>query len=205
LKCQFWTNKAATREFKNYSPSSFKELNLESVGDLTGKTADNVKKKIAGEQIQEKNLKINLDKYRTILSLKLQEKGKDKVLEAIKKLEQRAEVVSASPNYIVSATASPNDAFVSSQWALNKIQLPAAWDISAGQNNVKVGVLDTGIWAGHPDLTNRIYRENPHTISNTIHRDFVASLGGVPVLDPVDVKGHGTHVAGIIGAETNNS
>lgn len=73
--------------------------------------------------------------------------------------------------------------------------MPNAWDITTGAAQVVVGVIDTGISGTHEDLANRI--------NSNLCRDF-SSGTEVAVGTPVDPKGHGTHVAGIIGAEGDN-
>lgn len=94
------------------------------------------------------------------------------------------------PNVIVSATIVPNDPMYGSQWALAKIQAPQAWDISTGSSSVRVGVIDTGIDYNHQDIAPN-YASCGH--------DYVNNDA-----DPMDDYGHGTHVAGIIAARTNN-
>ena len=69
------------------------------------------------------------------------------------------------------------------------IDAPGAWEISRGNNNVTVAVIDSGIDYTHPDLA-------AHFAGGD---DFVFSDG-----DPMDDHGHGTHVAGIIAASMNN-
>jgi subtilisin family serine protease len=82
----------------------------------------------------------------------------------------------------------PNDTDWSAQWGLRLAGLQSAWDFTRG-SNVVVAVLDTGVDARHPDLQGAI-------------------LPGFNVVDPaagpVDDNGHGTAVAGIIAARTNN-
>ena len=89
------------------------------------------------------------------------------------------------------------------QWALEKIEAFDAWDISTGSSEVLVGVVDSGIDSSHEALASQIYTtSNP---SDTLHREFSGFLGeGIPVENPIDDCGHGTHVAGIIAAESNN-
>ncbi|MEO6867373.1 MAG: S8 family serine peptidase, partial [Gaiellales bacterium] len=75
----------------------------------------------------------------------------------------------------------PNDTFYSSQWALQKIGAERAWELSRG-NGVTIAVVDSGFDYIHPDLAGRV----------DLGRDFVDKDD-----DPMDVQGHGTHVAGI--------
>ncbi len=132
-----------------------------------------------------------------ILSLTLHNPGKRNVLNAIKLLEKRKDVISAEPDYILSPCVMPNDAIFKSkgQWGLtgaNGINAQNAWNITTGSEKVLVGVIDSGIDAGHEDLTNRV--------NEFYSRDFSGSSGGAFS----DTFAHGTHVAGIIGAEGNN-
>lgn len=77
-------------------------------------------------------------------------------------------------------------------WSAEKIELPQAWDISTGSPTIRVGIIDGGADASHPDLENRVNRE--------LSKSFVSGLS--PLEDP---SGHGTHIAGIIAAQGNNS
>jgi hypothetical protein len=86
-------------------------------------------------------------------------------------------------------TETPDDSRYPRQWYLEAIGAPAAWDISTGDEEVIVAVLDTGVETGHPDLlANRLDGWNTHN-NNT---------------DADDNHGHGTRVAGIIAAAGNN-
>ena len=86
----------------------------------------------------------------------------------------------------------PNDPRYDEQWAHEKIESPRAWDVTKGSSSVVVAIVDTGLDLGHPDLKDRL------TPSNTWY-DF-----GEDDDDPSDTYGHGTHVAGIVGATGNN-
>lgn len=81
------------------------------------------------------------------------------------------------------------------------INAPEAWKIEEGSHNVIVAVIDTGIDASHPDLAQNIWTDNSQNSNQKIHGwDFVNNTP-----NPVDTHnpGHGTHVAGIIGATIN--
>ncbi len=97
------------------------------------------------------------------------------------------------PNFTASVLAAPpvapNDPSLPEQWGLNIIQAPKAWEVTTGEPEVVVAILDTGIELTHPDLKNKVVPGY----------DFVNGDA-----DPSDDHGHGTHVAGIVAAEGNN-
>ena len=199
-------NKETSMSFKTYTPKDFAETGCKNVAELSKEYSAYAKKQFDSKTIQMQNvsrmdvtlsngMKSEADEYRTILYLELAESGKENVLAAIKKLEERDDILSAEPDYICSVFATPNDPLLGNQWAINNIGLPSAWDITKGSSTVTVGVLDTGIEGTHPDLTNRI--------NKSLCRDFTSGAM-VVVTNPTDLHGHGTHVAGIIGAQGNN-
>jgi serine protease len=103
---------------------------------------------------------------------------------------------------------SPNDKNYSVQWHYPALNMPAAWDVTTGNANVTVAVIDTGI-VNHPDLSARIVG-GYDMISDTAN----AGDGNGRDSDPTDKGGdepnggsswHGTHVSGTIGAATNNT
>lgn len=94
----------------------------------------------------------------------------------------------------------PNDpSYVNNtQWGMKRIQMPGAWDITTGKPTVVIGHIDTGVDTGHPDLGANLLPG----------RDLAGNLRFVDGDDvdgnPMDLYGHGTHVAGIIAAVGNN-
>lgn len=105
-----------------------------------------------------------------------------------KALSKNPNIEWAEPDYLVEEYFIPNDPNFTKQWALPKIKAPEAWDITKGNNNIKIAILDTGIDLTHPDLANKIINSINFTDSTTTS----------------DMRGHGTHVAGISAAITNN-
>jgi type VII secretion-associated serine protease mycosin len=99
----------------------------------------------------------------------------------------------AEVNYIRRASFTPNDTFYGSQWNLTKIQTPSAWDITTGDSQIVVAVIDTGLDLSHPDRPQNI----------TPGPDYIADHLGNTLVS-ADPHGHGTHVAGILAARTNN-
>jgi len=123
-------------------------------------------------------------------------------------LSRNPDVQSASPNYIVRITVTPNDTLFRYQYALNNtgqdfgapgsptgkakadIRATAGWEETTGDAATIIAVIDTGVDFGHPDLKNKIVSGG---------RDFVNDDW-----DATDDNGHGTFVAGIAAADTNN-
>jgi subtilisin family serine protease len=156
--------------------------------------------------------------------------GRD-VPAAAQAYERNPNVAYAEPNYIgepVSTT--PNDASFSLLWGLHNtgqtvngvsgtpdadIDAPEAWDVTQGSPAVTVGIADTGIAYDHPDLaaniwknpgesgggkeTNGIDDDGNGRVDDFRGYDFVANDN-----DPMDDHGHGSHVAGTIGAVGDN-
>lgn len=104
------------------------------------------------------------------------------------------DVAFVEPHYIYvtneSSAPVPNDElYAPYQWNLPIIDTPAGWTLSKGAENVVVAVVDTGVALNHPDLKGHL-------------------IDGYNVVDPAaspeDDVGHGTHVAGVISALTDN-
>jgi subtilase family protein/fervidolysin-like protein/HYDIN/CFA65/VesB family protein len=145
------------------------------------------------------------------------------VEQAIATYRQDPDVLYAEPNYIVRTTNTPNDPRFSELWGLNNvgqsggtpdadIDAPAAWDLTTGDKNVVVAVLDTGIDYNHQDLSANMFRNTLDCNANGIDDDgngFVDDCFGIDVANndsnPMDDNNHGSHVAGTIGAVGNNN
>jgi hypothetical protein len=93
-------------------------------------------------------------------------------------------------NLKLSPSAIPNDEYYGFQWHLKKVGAPDAWDISSGDPSVVVAVLDSGVDLEHPDLAGKVLPGYNFYDNNC---------------DVRDVSGHGTAVAGVAAAATNNS
>lgn len=124
-------------------------------------------------------------------------------------LAERPDVRYAHPNYLVRALRTPNDPLYPDQWHYDALDLPGAWDVTTGDADTVVAVVDSGMavrrgdpGASHADLYGRVIGGY----------DFVSDAatagdGDGRDADPYDPSAfsHGTHVAGTIGASTNNA
>ncbi len=208
-------NHEASLKFKSYSTKDFPEVACKSVRNLSTAAAEKVQAKLRGERLAEPdinaafmNRNINTETFKTILCLELETPGKENVLKAVKALEQREDIYYVGPDYFISfdvpeesveldasrGPVTPEDDIPSDiGWHTNAIELSDAWEITTGNSNVKIGVLDSGIDASHPELQGKV--------------DTVLSENFAPdnVEATTDRDGHGTHVAGIIAGNGNNS
>ena len=153
------------------------------------------------------------------------------VWDKIKELSKKSNVEYAEPNYYrKSFSVIPNDTYFSLIWGLNNtgqavnnttgtadadIDAPEAWSIATSTNKI-ITILDTGVLYNHPDLADNMWTSSTcYDASGTVIDDgcpnhgwdFVgsSSTNPNPDNDPIDLYGHGTHCAGIVGAVGNNS
>ena len=117
---------------------------------------------------------------------------------AIARYRANPNVVYAEPDYTVSAIALPNDYNATLQWDMAKIAAPTAWDTHTDSSAVVVAVVDTGVMYDHPDLAANAWSNGDGTIHGYTCMNGTCTAGGY------DDHGHGTHVAGTIGAVGNN-
>jgi len=127
------------------------------------------------------------------------------------------------PNYIMFSAATPNDPSFSLLWGMNNtgqtggnanadIDAPEAWNLTTGSSNIVVAVIDTGVDQTHPDLAQNLWTNQAEAngISNVDDdgNGFVDDIHGWNFIsnsnNTQDDHGHGTHVAGTIGAVGNN-
>jgi subtilisin family serine protease len=135
----------------------------------------------------------------------------------------------AEPDHISSITGmqsiTPNDTYFYNQWGLYNngtfaystatagadIDMKNAWSITQGDSNVIVGVIDSGTKLDHPEFSGRIWVNSQEIPNNGIDDDangYIDDINGWNFVssnnNPSDNHGHGTNVAGIIGATGNN-
>lgn len=115
------------------------------------------------------------------------------------------------PNFIYKADATPSDPSYAAVDGMQRINAPAAWDLTTGSQSVIVGINDSGIDYTHPDLVDNMW-VNPGEIANNGFDDdgngYIDDVYGVNAIndsgDPYDDNEHGSHVAGTVGATGNN-
>ena len=113
-------------------------------------------------------------------------RAEDKVVAA---LSRNPHVVFAEKDVLLELSAvTPDDPYYSNAWHLPKMGLPSAWERTRG--NGVIAVLDTGVDSAHPDLSGQL----------------VSGVNAVDAFgDTSDIHGHGTKVAGVIAALSNNA
>lgn len=110
----------------------------------------------------------------------------------INSLKNDVNVVSVEENCKRILHSVPNDTYYNRQWGLNRIQCETAWDMVPNTSQpVVVAVIDSGIDVSNPDLVNRIAQGGYNFYRGNT--------------DVTDMIGHGTEVAGIIAAQSNNA
>lgn len=118
-------------------------------------------------------------------------------LETVQKLRDSGLFVYVGPNklyYALQREVRPNDPRYGEQWGLEMINMPRAWAFQKGKTGITVAVVDTGVDMNHPDLKDRLLPGR-----DTADQDNDPNPPGNDL-----VAGHGTYVAGILGATTDN-
>jgi len=142
--------------------------------------------------------------------------------EAIARLRSHPHVDHVEPNYILAVDLLPDDPRYTEQYHLRNtgfsggtagadIDAGRAWNLTTGSREVIVAIIDSGVDAAHPDLAPNIYVNPGEIPGNGVDDDangYIDDAGGWDFAnkdnDPFDDNGHGTHVAGIVGAVGNN-
>jgi len=140
-----------------------------------------------------------------------------------KRLSRLPDIEYAEPRYIRHTTSVPNDSLYSREAAYMQIQnFPAAWDVTKGSASVIIAIVDSGVDYTHPDLKNKMWTNPGEIAGNGIdddHNGYIDDVKGwdfwesgdnssniVQDNDPIgEYSDHGTHVAGIATAQTNNT
>lgn len=150
--------------------------------------------------------------------------------DVISQLTELPEVIYAEPNYLygitdffevdtssspATPTASgivPNDPLFGQQWGIGAVNLDVAWETTTGSSDQIIAIIDTGVDWTHPDLDDKIWINNAELNGiegvDDDRNGFVDDIRGWDFInndnDPSDDNSHGTHVAGIAAAESNN-
>ena len=164
---------------RTHSESFFGEIEIVSVTDLT---------EITGCP---RILRINEETFTQILLLELPIDDKQNVLDVIERLHTIEGIKFAEPNFNLNINRMiPDDPdFLNGRlWGMERIRAVRAWEYSIGSLDVRVGIMDTGMIA-HPDLIGNLV-EGWNFLNNNDNTH--------------DSHGHGTHVAGTVGAVGNN-
>jgi subtilisin family serine protease len=100
----------------------------------------------------------------------------------------------AEPDFVfkVRRLSAVNDPHYSNQWALGKMNVPQAWNVSKGSLTIKIAIVDEGVQTSHPDLAAKIV--TPYDAVDDDNNQ-----------EPNQWDGHGTACAGIAAAVTNNA
>jgi subtilisin family serine protease len=203
-------NKEASMNFRTYTLEDFPSGFFRRVDDSTALTMELVRRQLKSEETGdwselqlyvENSMLVDVENFRRILDLTLAERSKENVLQTIKILEKRDDVIYVGPDYFtqIAATPSPLPTYYNNQTAaFNSISLQNAWDISTGSSSIVVGVLDTGIESSNASLYNRIHTTSSRDFSTGTTHGLANNYG---LNDPCL---HGTQVAGIIGANGAN-
>ena len=148
----------------------------------------------------------------------IEENQAEKVRSALEKDDAGGEI-QPFPNIVKKLERTlPGDPHFSSQWCHSNAEnpyadmdSPKAWDISTGSTDVVVALIDSGVDYTHPDLAANIWINPGEIADNGIDDDgngYVDDIHGIDSgdgdCDPLDYDGHGTHVAGIMGALGDN-
>ncbi|WP_047983003.1 S8 family peptidase [Ornithinibacillus californiensis] len=158
-------------------------------GEVIVKFKDNVSASQKNNAVKNANAKVKADVDAVKSPFLVLEVGN--VDAVVKALSNNPNVEYAEPNYVLNATWTPNDTYFSPsyQYGLFNTDADLAWDVTRGSSSQEIAVLDTGVDYNHPDLDGKV----------VLGYDFVQNDW-----TPSDQNGHGTHVAGIAAAETNN-
>ena len=179
---------------KEYDVYDFSEINPLSVVDFSKGYNEKIKLQLNNKMVKNK---LDLDNFNRILKIKLPIKSKLNVYESVLKLEKRDEIKLVKPSFytdiILTGDNYPNDTNYADQWYIQNANIDYVWEnYTTGSNDVTVGIIDSGISNVNKDIKDKI---NEELSCSFVPGDFN------PLNDSI---GHGTAIAGVIGAAANN-
>ncbi len=203
----FYNNEIIIRYKDGFTPEEIaqkvavREKRAETLGGSLQNTQENISLLLTGEDRPEKvqeNLSSvieehileevtaeNLESSTRIYTI-TSDSSMDQVIHDAKTLP----VEHVQPNYSYYLLDVPNDRYFTNQWGFTAIQTDKAWGRTKGSTSLRVAIIDSGIDKNHPDLAGHVEKSKP-------------IMQGC--FNNGDSNGHGTHVAGVIGAMTNNT
>jgi hypothetical protein len=168
----------------------FPELEIAKIEDLHKSVMDVIPEDVKAAHPEKP------EEIRMLYVVTLASETRESVLDAIESLKGNPLVSHAYPNYISHPAGTPNDIGYANQWNMDKIEMPQAWDIVTGSKSIDVAVMDSGVDYNHPDLAANIHRGSAYNVAEDKYGNNA---------DIMDYDGHGTHVAGILGAVGDNN
>ena len=208
----FAINKELSKSDPEFTPEDFKNIEIAEIRRITSGIGELTTASTTQEEAERKAKTLaltNIENFHHIYEIKLKNPGKETVLKTIREIEKIDYIEIASPNYfftipeesysneniilsdyervsgMVQSTANVSTDLNNRQYALNIIDATSAWDIATGNEPVRVGIIDSGI-SNHPDLSDNLASGWDFYNNDSDTTD--------------DEAGHGTRVAGIIGA-----
>ncbi len=161
--------------------------------------------------------------FRKYLLVRLSREYADSVKAFVRSARKLASVRWAQQHRAFATRFSPNDPYYQEQWGAVRIHAQDAWDVTRGSAEIPIAVIDTGCDLMHPDLESSLWTNDDEISGNGIDDDgngFVDDVIGWDFVDaptfptsgdylirdndPSDEMGHGTAIAGVIGAVMDN-
>ncbi|MFZ5968225.1 MAG: S8 family serine peptidase [Bacillota bacterium] len=210
----------------NLLPKKIESNNAEKNHQQLLQKVDTLKKNIKNEL---KLNKLETKDHFKFLNMDVLETEEKDIYKLAEELKESPDVEYVQPNYELTILATPTDPLFDQQWGLYNtgqeaggevgrqgvdINIQPAWDLTKGSQAVIVGVLDSGIDINHEDLKGNIYHNPLEIAGNGIDDDqngYIDDVNGWDffnndntIYDGVNFDMHGTAVAGVIGAASND-
>ncbi|MGM0846658.1 MAG: S8 family peptidase [Bacillota bacterium] len=178
---------------ENAPKNSAVKVNLEkgsyAKGEVIVKFKDSVSKSKEGSELKKLGASEVTDSDVVKSDYKVLKVGN--VEAVVKALSKNPNVEYAEPNYNFASTWTPNDTYYQGyQYGPQNTDTDLAWNVTRGSSSQEIAILDSGVDYNHPDLASKTIRGY-----DFVDNDYY----------PMDLNGHGTHVAGTAAAITNNS